>query len=133
MRRTDINGIPGHEGFAIAIIVALLCGLSAMSATAWQASFPAPMSYPRAEPSPVAKKQGRIDSSPLVQRAVRVEAIKPQVATLSELVAAPWPCERIRKAVEQYGRDTVKNYARARGYTKKQIDEAMACVPEKRT
>lgn len=54
-------------------------------------------------------------------------------AKLSDLVKAPWPCERIRVAVQQYGRDAVKAYARAKGYTRRQIDEAMQCVSEKRT
>lgn len=70
--------------------------------------------------------------TPLV-RFVPVEVIKPQPATLAELVAAPWPCDRIRTAVEHFGRAAVKAYAKARGYTRKQIDEAMACLAEKKT
>lgn len=74
-----------------------------------------------------------VHDDPMV-RLVRTEKIdRPQYAALAELVHAPWPCERIRQAVAQFGVDTVRRHARSKGYTKKQIDEAMACLKEKLT
>jgi len=88
------------------------------------------------EPAP-SKFQDRVPTAPIIPRPVKVEPIQPppkqKQATLSELVHAPWPCEQIRKAVDQFGREAVRAYARRQGYTKKQIDEAMQCAPEKRT
>lgn len=80
------------------------------------------------------KDQERVPLTPrpVTTTAYRLDA-PPQKASLAELVTAPWPCDRIRKAIEVFGREVVRRYAKARGYTKKQINEAMACVPEKRT
>jgi len=131
MARADISGIPGHEGFAIALIVAAICVVCTVGAEAFRP--PLPVSYVRTEPAVSTKKQDRLTQASPPMRFVTTEAIKPKPLALSELVAKPWPCERIRKAVEQFGRDTVKAYAKARGYTKKQIEEAMACVTEKKS
>jgi hypothetical protein len=78
------------------------------------------------------KAPDRVPQRPVTTVSYRLDA-PVKKASLAELVNAPWPCAQIRQAVEKYGRDAVKRFARAQGYTKKQIDEAMACVAEKRT
>lgn len=75
-----------------------------------------------------AKVQDRLPVHLVTPVPYRLDPPQPKPATLADLVQAPWPCERIRKAVDEHGREKVKAYARAQGYTKKQIDEAMACV-----
>lgn len=86
---------------------------------------------------PKVKDEARIPTEPMPVRVVPVTKYRldppQQKASLAELVRAPWPCEQIRKAVEHFGKDAVRKYARDRGYTKKQIDEAMACLTEKKT
>lgn len=55
------------------------------------------------------------------------------LAIRPEPVRSPWNCAQVRKGAEDYGREAVKAYAKFKGYSKKEIDEAMTCLKEKRT
>lgn len=132
MRRADIREIPGHEGFAIALIVVAICVVCTVGGAAWRPQLP--VSYARAEPAISTKKHDRLTQASPPMHFVTTEVIKPRPVKLSELVASPWPCERIREAVARFGIIAVRAYAKARGYSKKQIDEALACLAtEKRS
>lgn len=140
MTRPDIMDVPKiPDGAVIALIVTALCLGCWYGAHAWQARSPLPVSYARPQPGHVAAPEPpKAMTEPLRPILVQTEKygrLDPpaKVATLSELVRSPWPCDRIRKAIEQFGRETVRQYAKAKGYTKKQIEEALACAPEKQT
>lgn len=126
--------LPKRLIFLLALL--LCCAAPAAAGLMWQpyTGQGPPGTY--VAPAPP-KDQSRVPTAPIIPVRVATTAYRldPPVktASLADLVQAPWPCEQIRKAVEQFGKDAVRKYARAKGYTKKQIDEAMACLAEKRT
>lgn len=104
---------------------------AAVTMTAWPYRAPA---APVMVAQPVIQKdQSRMTQGTPLVRFVPVERIKPMPVALAELVTTPLPCEAIRKAVEAYGEKAVRAAAKERGYTKKQIDEAMRCLAEKKS
>lgn len=135
MTRTDISGIPGAEGFAIAFIVAVISIGCTVGASAWQARFQFPVSYARAEPVPD-KPADRVETSLSVHRvpttSYRLDPPAKKVV-LSQPVRSPWPCTLMRLAVEKFGRDAVRQALKNSRHSKSEIDEALACVQEKRT
>jgi hypothetical protein len=117
-----------HLALAVFLAVSFPAAMTVM-ATPYTGKGP-PGTYVKA---PRPKDQSRLPQATPLVRSVPVEAIKPRVAALAELVASPLPCGTVRQAVETYGKEAVRAAAKARGYTKKQIDEAMACLTEKKT
>jgi hypothetical protein len=106
------------ENFLIALSVAMICIVCTVGAAAFQ-------------PKPVTGKSDRIIVTKLQARVVKTEAIR---INFAEMVKHPWPCPAIREAVAKYGRDMLRHFARAKGYSKKQIDEAlMTCISEQKS
>jgi len=129
MTRGDIKDIPGHEEFAIALIVVAVTIGCTVGATAWQVRYPLPVALAK-----TAAKADKIEARvPPTYHPVRIEEFTRQTALNAELSNSPWSCARVRKAVERFGREAVEQYAKSRGYTQRQIAEAMTCLTEKKT
>lgn len=44
-----------------------------------------------------------------------------------------WACTLMRRAVDRFSRDEVRRFLRGEGHNKFEIDDAMACLTEKKT
>lgn len=127
----DVPQIP--ENIAVAVFVALVCGVSAFGANAWQARYPLPVSYAR--PNPAKADALTEPYRPFIRPTEKYVRLDPPVekTKLRSTAGLPWTCEEVRQATQGMTPRQIERLARLHRLNHEQRAEAARCLKEKRS